>query len=654
MALHDVRETPAGEAVWKFYRELFRPGSDHVWNAQDLEATSDGKAVYFIGQCFEGELEDGPSSSAWRLDVDSGQLSEVVAGAGLFRITPDNQRAVCLSRLGEGLEQLRLVRLPDCETIEQIPITGRVEAASWSPDGECLLLIVAGAEADVSGVEGGFALRALSRGPNWLPEVTSSDGGDQWRQAMLWRQGSAAPRPLTLPPTNVWEAAWLGNDRLLAVASDHHSEGSWYSSGLRVLEVSSGREISNYLCADQLGVPAGSPDGHHSAFIEAVCSDRGIICGRARLMKGDSSPLDLSLAGVEVTDLRWRDSRRLLYAGLRDSETVIGEYDLVSQKQRELWSSDRITVGGWYPHVTPFANDEALAVIESYNQAPAIARVGEGSEGVIRDLAPKGGAAVSGRMEHVRWTGRDGLEITGWLILPEGADRQLPLLVDVHGGPIAAHRNRYAAAFRADPVLVAQGWAVFLPNPRGSGGRGQDFARRVVSDMGGEDAHDILCGIEQLVLEKIADPERVAIFGTSYGGFMSATMLAFHRRFAAAIPMSPVVNWYSQHFASQIPWFDEVFLGGSPREPGGPYFDRSAVFHLDGVTTPTLVIGGARDKNTPPDQAVQLFNGLVEAGAAAELVIYPEDGHSLRGYPAYLDSATRIIHWLQQHVRSDQ
>lgn len=650
MTPRDVRGTEAGQEVWRFYGDLFRPGKKHVWTAQDLEPTPDGRTVYLIGQSFERGLEDGPNSSAWRLDVASGEMSEVIAGARLFRVSPDSSRAVCLDRSGEAAERLLLLGLPGCETIEEVPISGRVEGVAWSPDGSTILLVLAGAEADLPGAEGGYALRAHSNGPKWLPEMLSSHGGDLWRQALVWSPGGGPPRALTKPPVNTWEAVWLGNERVLTISSDHHSEGSWYGSTLRVVEVETGAEVYHHRGGDQLGVPAGAPDGRHMAVIEAVCSDRGIICGSVRLAGKEMGARLLDLNGVEVSDLRWRDSSRLLYAGLRSSQTVVGEYDLGTGKHRELWCSDQLTIAGWYPRIAAFGTDGALAVLEGYDRPPAAAHLIGGSAHVLREFASRHGTTVPGRMEHLQWRGRDGLEINGWLILPEGGCGNLPLLVDVHGGPIAAHRNRYAASLRAAPVLVARGWAVFQPNPRGSGGYGQDFARRVVGDMGGEDAHDILCGIDKLVADGIADASRVAIFGTSYGGFMSANMLAFHRRFAAAVAMSPVVNWYSQHFASQIPWFDEAFLGGSPREPGGPYFNRSAVFHLEGVSTPTLVIAGALDKNTPTNQAVELYNAIAEAGAPAELVIYPEDGHSMRGYPAYVDSAARIVDWLQRHV----
>lgn len=633
----------------EFYTAAFRPGESHVWNARDLHAASDG-STYFIGECFETGLNAGPTPSVWRLAA-GGDKELIAAGAHLLAVAPDGTAGLCLARSEEAGEQLRLLSLPGGGTLEERPIFGRVEEVSWSPDGRRALLLVAGAEADVSGREGGFALRAGEVQESWRPETHRSEGGDAWRRLLLWAPG-ADPSELTAPPVNVWEASWLGNDRLLVVASDHHGEGSWYRADLRVIDADRGVELGRYAGQEQLGVPAGSPAGQRHAVVEAVCSDRGIVCGDVSLFDQiGGAPRRLDLGGVQVTYLVWRDDSRLLFAGLSEDATVVGEYDAGTGRCETLWTSGALTIGGWYPRATPAGDRAALAVLESYGRPPFIARLEGGNAMPLLDLAPPGDFAVAGTMEPVRWKGRDGLEIGGWLIRPDGDQRNLPLLVDMHGGPIYAVRNRFAAAFRAAPVLASLGCAVLLPNPRGSGGRGQDYARRVVGDMGGEDAHDLLCGIDALVERGLVDGERVAIFGTSYGGYMSATMIAHHRRFAAAIPMSPVANWYSQHYASQIPWFDQAFLGGSPREPGGPYFDRSPVFFLEGAITPSLVIAGARDRNTPTSQAVELFQGLVEAGCPAELVVYPEDGHSLRGYPAYVDTAERIAAWLVQHLR---
>src|SRR3546814_4794983 len=99
---------------------------------------------------------------------------------------------------------------------------------------------------------------------------------------------------------------------------------------------------------------------------------------------------------------------------------------------------------------------------------------------------------------------------------------------------------------------------------------------------------------------------RVSVSGTSYGGFMSSWLVTQTDRFAAAVPISPVANWYSQHYASQIPWFDEAFLEGSPHRPGGQYFDRSPVFFAKASKTPTLVLAGGRDKNRSEEHTSEL------------------------------------------------
>src|SRR3546814_5786881 len=96
--------------------------------------------------------------------------------------------------------------------------------------------------------------------------------------------------------------------------------------------------------------------------------------------------------------------------------------------------------------------------------------------------------------------------------------------------------------------------------------------------------------------------------------------------------------------------FPYTTLCRSPHRPGGQYFDRSPVFFAKASKTPTLVLAGGRDKNTPTGQAIEFFGALAEVGVETALAIYPEDGHSLRGYPAYVDSAARIVDWLQRHV----
>ena len=110
----------------------------------------------------------------------------------------------------------------------------------------------------------------------------------------------------------------------------------------------------------------------------------------------------------------------------------------------------------------------------------------------------------------------------------------------------------------AVPLLVSRGFAVLLPNPRGSSGRGQDFAAAVVGDMGGADTNDYLSGIDAMIEREIADPARIGTMGVSYGGFMSAWLVTQDQRFKAAVAGSPVTEWYSFTFTSNIPYWTVV------------------------------------------------------------------------------------------------
>ena len=131
---------------------------------------------------------------------------------------------------------------------------------------------------------------------------------------------------------------------------------------------------------------------------------------------------------------------------------------------------------------------------------------------------------------------------------------------------------------------------------------------------------------------------------------MSAWLPSRCELFAAAIPISPVGDWYSQHRTSQIPEFDELMLQSSPWEAGGAYFDRSPAFRKYLSPVPTLIMAGAIDKNTPLGQAQECHFAALRSGSPSTLLVYPNSGHSVRGYPEYLDSAARILRWLATHV----
>ena len=223
-----------------------------------------------------------------------------------------------------------------------------------------------------------------------------------------------------------------------------------------------------------------------------------------------------------------------------------------------------------------------------------------------------------------------------------------PTILDVHGGPIWAFQDR--APRESSLALIEHGYAIFEPNVRGSTGRGREFAALVVGDMGGGDVGDMLSGLDHLVAEGLADPERIGIIGLSYGGFMACWLPTQDPRFKAAVAMSPVSNWYSERYGSNLGAWVGDFLDGEPKPAGGQYYDRSPVLFAHRDRTPTLLTAGLHDRATPPDQAIEFHNALARDDVPSDVVVYPGEGHGVDSFPALIDCSTRIVAWFQRHM----
>jgi dipeptidyl aminopeptidase/acylaminoacyl peptidase len=170
--------------------------------------------------------------------------------------------------------------------------------------------------------------------------------------------------------------------------------------------------------------------------------------------------------------------------------------------------------------------------------------------------------------------------------------------------------------------------------------------------MNGEDTFDIITGVEALAASRTIDRDRVAVTGVSYGGMMSSWIITQTDLFAAAISVSPSTDQVSFHYTSNIPEFNRIFFASEPNDLKGKYFSRSAVLFAHQARTPTLNVAGARDRCTPPTQAVEFHRALIENGVPSELVIYPLEAHGVRGYEAFTDFCTRLLIWLDTYVSS--
>jgi dipeptidyl aminopeptidase/acylaminoacyl peptidase len=654
----DIRDTALYREVEALYQSLRQPGTGQISDATEVHASPDGRQAVFAATLTD-TLEGAAPTRICAVNLSSGDTQVLTLGPNTDRLpkfSPTGRHIAFLSdRHKPGYFQLYLLD-PETRAVRPTPtVDGWVEYLHWSPDGSRILIGVAGHGADTSGAQGAVtSKRVADASLSWMPAVETGDEGYRWRRAWVYELATNRVRKVGPAECNVWEAVWCGNDALAAIVSPGPGEGLWYSARLHLIAMETGKSRELSAPKDQMGWPAASASGKHLAIVEALCSDRWIVAGDLWLIEtatGRRQHIDTH--GVDITYTEWHSERRLLVAGHRGFETVVGIYDVDTAAFSEVWVSGDLTTGGFSITVSGL-NDmgDCVLVGESFVRAPEIAVIRQGKYQAVKsfDLGYSDHVEAIAAVERLSWKAPDGLEIQGWLLRPKGS-APYPTVMNVHGGPLW-HWRPMALGRKAAHILmlVKHGYAVFFPNPRGSTGRGQAYARHVLGDMGGADTYDYLSGLDHLVEQGVADPKRLGVTGGSYGGFMASWLITQDSRFVAAVPVAPITNQVSGHLISNIPHFVALFLADNYTNATGKYFQRSPIMHAHKVKTPTLNICGALDRCTPAEEAMQFHNALLENGVKSVLVTYPEEGHGVRKLPAAVDYAARVVAWFQEHM----
>jgi dipeptidyl aminopeptidase/acylaminoacyl peptidase len=402
-------------------------------------------------------------------------------------------------------------------------------------------------------------------------------------------------------------------------------------------------------------LPSYSPDGRSIAFLGIGPFAPGAMDVRGRntsIWRVDpEAPANIArLSDAQPFDI---DDRRMRPLVVDERGTVT-----VTIRSRGAVQLGEMSADGWRPllagshQVTSYARAGAAvtAVIADAESAGELFRVSRGSTSPLTPLRATYADVRRHAMVEVDARNTQGQGVHGWIMRPDSRGPH-PLLLLIHGGPDT--QWGYALNDEAQ-AYVSAGYAVLLPNPRGSAGYGEAHARVLNGQVGIVDVEDVLALLDHVLARFDLDERRVGVLGRSYGGFLTAWLAAMHgNRFAAAVGECGIYDWRSVLATSDLGWHLAAMVGESPQS----WHDRSPLTFSGNITMPFLVMQYLADLRIPREQGHQMFAALKRHGTPTELVEFQGGPHSFAETGPLPDRVARlhiIIEWFDRWLRAGQ
>jgi dipeptidyl aminopeptidase/acylaminoacyl peptidase len=629
----------------------------------------DGSEVLFSVAAWEAGGSDDSGKMEWashvyRVAVGGGEPSRLTfgeKGETAPAWSPDGEWMSFLAARADGPsseEPKRQVWLLRASGGEAFRLTGAkegVDAYRWSPDGSRIAFTTRDAYSEEEE-------RKRKRGDD--PAVYESDS----RMNHLWTidvdNRQAVPRTRGSAFTVKGDPSFSPDGSRIAFTA---SPTLWLRDGrddvyVLTLEGDKVEKITSNLGQDES--PVFSPDGETIAFLTTPNDAEPLPDGtqipdlrNARLALYDVSTRtlrDLADAAFDrIPDApRWAPGGdRLLFTVGDRAYREVYAYELASRRYLKLTNGALATLGN-------LSRDGAVAALTLESAASPVDIFVSGPDFKqpkrLTALNPQVETLALGASEVVTWKSTEGYEVEGVLVKPVGYERgkRYPLLVVPHGGPTGAHFNYFRVRYGdGGQHWAGQGWAVLYPNPRGSTNYGEEFMRGNLADWGGGDYRDIMTGVDAMVSAGVADPEKLAIQGWSYGGYMTCWTVSQTTRFKAAMIGAGLTNLVSMYGTNDVPnYLGSFFNGTLTPETEHLYRERSGLTYADKVTTPTLILHGSADERVPIGQPMEFFRALKDRGVPTELVFYPREGHGLSEYYHRLDRMKRQYEWIARYT----
>ena len=568
------------------------------------EWAPDGKSVFFMAH-------RGEHTSLYRLPMDGGEAKEFD-----LKVTP----LADASKLPDAVPPPSPAAKKDDDKVEPVEID--VSSFRISPDGKTIALLVndpetpgekkqKDAKADAEWVD-----HDLHRTRLYFMDVATEKltvvGISLDVRSADWSGDSARMVVSAEEPNGVDELGPSGSTWIVTVSDPAHPAqitdlpktaggATWSKDGKALI----------YEAQAKRDAPPGYGDAYvYSLETKAI---RNLTDGFAGTI-GRGEPIALADGGVLEVAEQGVDVGVLRYSAAGKAEAVKLPVAAVSDVETNPAQSGWVFVGSGGGKPTELLYAAKLGDEPKVLATPELVPKG------IRSVAPK----------RISWKS-EGFTIDGLLYLPDVpagvAAAKVPLVVDVHGGPLGAFNDGYESFV---DFLLGQGWAVLRANPRGSTGRGAEFAAANKNDLGGGDYRDIMAGVDYVLKTEPIDPDKTALIGYSYGGEMAGFVEVKTARFKAVVSMAPVIDQNSEYGTERGSWYDQWYFG-KPWLHQADAWRQSPLSGVAQAKTPFLLIQGQEDTTDPLGQSLEMYHALRQMGAPVELVTYPRDDHGPLG-----------------------
>ena len=598
----------------------------------------DGKRIAYV--VTEADLETSTyDSDVWIIGADGTGGRRLTYASGTDnhpRWSPDGKRIAFLSDR-DGRTTIHIMPVDGGEATRLFESPTALRDFEWSPDGSAIAFT-----------------RPDAQSEEWLARVKARDdarvvgSGAQHVHLHLADVASGMTRQLTSGDYSVFGFDWAPDGARIVI--DRAPEGGLdglYQTDLHVVRVGNGGSAPLVALPGLDRRARWSPDGTWIAFTSVGGTAHWIVEHDIYVVPAaGGTPRRLGGDAISRTpeDLQWSD----------DSSAVIAEvpFGLATRLVRlGLDGSVTMLTGERAVHTdADFHGERSASIVQSLTTPPELHVEGRR----ITDHNSAYRARELGETRVIHWKNpKDGREIDGLLTLPTGyrAGSRVPLLTFVHGGPASRFDFGYLGylgVLYAPHALAAEGFAVLRPNPRGTGGYGIDFRAANRSDWAGMDWLDVEAGIDKVIADGIADPERLGLMGWSYGGYLASWALGHSDRFRAISIGAPVVDLLSFHGTTDIRGFIPSYF---PAMPLDLLRARSPLWHLRKTDTKVLIQHGESDDRVPLSQGSMLYRVLDDLGVDVTMVIYPRTPHVPREPKLRIDVARRNLEFFREHVK---